>query len=624
LNTRAALILAALVGGIVQHAAALGPATLRVLDYDASGVVVVAQAACPGATQVRLSERQNLIQHDWRPCPGAVTQNYVWLGPAGTGTLYAFFRDATGASARTQVAVQITNAVIDRAFAATYSYFDDSRTAIDYLPLGYYPAGYHCNTTEIGLWALSHILAFDQARAWSPTWSTTSSRIYHTLTTLLQWLQTNKVYQGQAFYQFYNCDTRAVLNYNVPSVDNALLDVCLYTIYGYCAQRPYLQGVDTLTNLCARILRPRNYALWYTQSTHRFGWLPGSPSSCDFYSCENRVINFIARASALQFGTWNFSSNEFALSLQHPSLRKETRSYDGITVPACNWDGTLFTYLLPAMFFNEMAMPYGTNSIDPAVACQVRYMRNLGRRAFGISDGPGPPGISYTMGCPPRASDNPDNDPDTGCVNPGALAMSLVTAARRETAAAVDALLTNAPAAFAADLGFRGTISVTSAAMAGVWSELDNGHAMLGYANACNETGWNGMYATPAIVQTHTEIAGTAPADFTPPVVWATPVAGAYDHPIDVALAAQDTPGGSVAAIWYTLDDSDPLTSATRLVYTGSFPLVTGTVVRISAADGAGNEARPQVYAYQVVPEPALLFVAVLLAVPCVRTRWVV
>lgn len=215
------------------------------LGTQADGAILVLTAACPGATQVRVSERQNLIQRDWLACPGAVTQDYVWLGPAGTGTLYAFFRDATGASARTQAAVHITNAVVDRAFATPYRYFNDSRTAIDYLPLGYYPAGYHCNTTEIGPWALSHLLAYDQERAWSPSWGTASSRIYHSLTSLLQWLQTNKVYQGQAFYQFYNCSTRAVLDYNVPRVDNALLDGCLYTMSlrsacstRRCARRP--------------------------------------------------------------------------------------------------------------------------------------------------------------------------------------------------------------------------------------------------------------------------------------------------------------------------------------------------------------------------------------------------
>lgn len=100
------------------------------------------------------------------------------------------------------------------------------------------------------------------------------------------------------------------------------------------------------------------------------------------------------------------------------------------------------------MLFNEMAMSYGATSIDPAVACQVRDMRNLGRFALGISDGIGPPHVAYAMGGPPRLSDNAANDIDTGCVNPGALAMTMVSGARRDTAAALLALLTNRPGAF--------------------------------------------------------------------------------------------------------------------------------------------------------------------------------
>lgn len=596
---------------LTLSSAALGPAYLDVVGTRASGAILRIGYTCIGAKDVRFAESPQLLQRDWLPYTGSAVIDYAWLGPAGTGTLYFFARSAAGELLRTNITVYVPFSVIDHVWLALYSYFTNPATHRGYLPLGAYPGNIYCNTTEIGLSALAFLLAYDQQRPWSPSWDLVYDRLLGVLTITYNWLLTNKTYQNQAYYQFYDANNQSVVNYSVPSVDNALWDACLMTIYGYCAQRPWLRGAATITNLCALIMRPRNYSLWYSASARRFMWLTPPSGYCDHYSGENRIINFVARAYALQFGTWNFSSNDFVTSLKHPYLLKPLRSYDGIDVAWCNWDGSLFTYLFPAQFLDEMRTVYGTNSVAPAVAAQIRYMHNMGRYAFGISDGPPPPGLPYQMGCPPRASNSSSTDPDTGCVNPGCLAMCMITPYRAETVDAFFYLLTNKTHGFSS-IGFRGTISVTSDAIATVWSELDNGHAMLGLANAARGTAWNAFYAFPSAYQVHLEAYGPL-ADAAPPVVGLWPTGGFYETFIPVSVIASDAMGAGLSNIFYTLDGSDPWTSTSRFTYTEPFWLYTDTVVRVVALDNAGNESDEFAAVYIVVPEPLFVSPAIVL-----------
>lgn len=596
---------------------AIGPAVLELAGTRASGSVLRINYSCIGASHVRFSEQPTLVQRDWLPYTGSSVIDYTWLGPAGTGTLHFFARSTAGELLRTNMSVYVPFSVIDHIWLALYSYFTNPVTHRGYLPLGAYPGNVMCNTTEIGLSALAFLLAYDQQRPWSPSWDVVYDRLLGVLTITYNWLQTNKTYQNHAYYQFYNANDQSVVNYSIPSVDNALWDACLMTIYGYCAQRPWLPGTTAITNFCARIMQPRNYGIWYSVSARRFMWLTPPSGYCDMYSGENRIINFVARAFALQYGTWNFSSNDFATSLKHPYLQKPLRTYDGIDVAWCNWDGSLFTYLFPAQFVDEMRTVYATNTINPAVAAQIRYMQNMGRHAFGISDGPPPPGIQYQMGCPPRASNSASTDPDTGCVNPGSLAMCLITPYRAQTVDAFYYLLTNKPHGFS-NIGFRGTISVTSDAIANVWSELDNGHAMLGLANAARGTAWNAFYAFPSAYQMHLEAYGPL-ADAAPPVVGLLPTGGYYETFIPVTVCASDVMGSGLSNIYYTLDDSDPWTSTSRFLYTSPFWLYTDAVVRVVALDNAGNESEEFRAVYTVVPEPALLWCGVTLAMVWIR-----
>ncbi|MBN1686993.1 MAG: hypothetical protein JW852_10080, partial [Spirochaetales bacterium] len=94
-----------------------------------------------------------------------------------------------------------------------------------------------------------------------------------------------------------------------------------------------------------------DFSLWYHADTHMFSWGatedPQGGGSCDYYSNENRIINFVARA------TGSLDESEFELSLA--ALKQGAGNYGNITVDKVNWDGSYFTYASPALFIREMA-----------------------------------------------------------------------------------------------------------------------------------------------------------------------------------------------------------------------------------------------------------------------------
>jgi len=602
----------------VTFALVIGSAVIAVADANCfvdiiktscgSNIFQIAYS-CPGAEAVRISERPNIIRHNWLSYSGPATQEWAWMGSTGTGSLYIFFKLTNAEILRTSIVIDAPSSMIDTIFKGSFGY--SLTYTSNYFPNSYSGNNTFCSITEIGLRALGFILAYEEKREWSPSWETTQENLLGILNRLLAL----EKYDGHAFYWGYSFNsTNSIDTDHIPSVDNALLAACLYCIKGYCAQRPFLEGASDISNKCAQILSPMDFSIWYKNSNHRFGWTTTSVGSCDIYSNENRIINCIARMLALEYGTWNFSSTEFQDSIN--SLIKQTRTYDGITVDPVSWDGSLFTYLFPAQFFREMETSYGTNSIDKAIECQIRYMENNGRFAFGISDAIPPTGYvnGYRQGCPPRQSDNPDNDPDLGLITPGSLIMSIVSSYNIETAKSLYYILTNNPACFSTDVGFRSTVSVTNNVFSEDYSALDDGHAILALANISRETAWNTFYANQVVADTHNELFGNYPNDIAPPVVWSEPATGEYIDNVTVVLNANDAASGSgLADIWFTTDGSNPLTSSNKQKYTSPLLLTNDTILTISAVDIAGNETFPQKYSYTIIPEPTIIFFVLLL-----------
>jgi hypothetical protein len=577
----------------------------EIAGSHADGAVAHVALSLPGACEYRLAERPNLLQHGWQGYTGPVTQQWTWLSPTGPAELYLFARDSAGTLFRTSITATIEYGMLDESFKDFYSYFTYPLASSGYLPYSFYPGGTHCNTTEIGLWALSHVLAYDQQRTWSPTWNEVRAKVRGCLNQLIAWQEAGLMdtTRGQ-YYQWYDAVGKTNRSTELPSIDNALLAATLLTIRGYCEQRPFLKDAAMITGMCHRILQPMDYSIYYSDVTHRFSWVPNT-GGIDNYSGENRIINAISRMLAVEYGTWNFTDDEFRNSV-NTGLVQHKRSYDGVTVTATCYDGSLFTYLLPAQFLRETETDYGWNSIDTALECQVRVMNNENRHAFGVSDSHGPPpNRRYTRGVPPRASNNPYIDPDDGVVVPGSILMSCITRYRTAAAESLQYILTNTPQIVSSLTGYKASVSTITSALSDLYSELDDGHAMLALANINRETTWNAFFASPSVVNVFTAWYEQVYQDIAPPVVWYDPPAAEYYEPVTVTLNAYDSETGSgITNVYYTLDGTSPLTSSTRLTYTAPFTVDESKTVRITAVDFAGNETEPVDAAYTIIPEP--------------------
>jgi hypothetical protein len=82
------------------------------------------------------------------------------------------------------------------------------------------------------------------------------------------------------------------------------------------------------------------------------------------------------------------------------------------------------------------------------------------------------------------------------------------------------------------------------------------------------------------------------PADTTAPVLTITP-AGTFTDTKTVTMSTNET-----ATIWYTLDDSDPITSGTRVQYTVPLTLTETDTVKAYALDSANNASSVQTVTY--------------------------
>jgi hypothetical protein len=88
-----------------------------------------------------------------------------------------------------------------------------------------------------------------------------------------------------------------------------------------------------------------------------------------------------------------------------------------------------------------------------------------------------------------------------------------------------------------------------------------------------------------------------AVSDTTPPVVTAAPVGGTYTSAQSVVLSSNEP-----ATIYYTLDGSNPVTSATKVLYSSPIAISTSTLLKYYGTDGAGNSSTPPEQNYIIQP----------------------
>lgn len=81
--------------------------------------------------------------------------------------------------------------------------------------------------------------------------------------------------------------------------------------------------------------------------------------------------------------------------------------------------------------------------------------------------------------------------------------------------------------------------------------------------------------------------------------------AGSFTSTVTVSFASSDGAGSGVASTFYTTDGSDPTTSQSRTLYSGSFPISATATVRYYAIDSLGTAEAPQSQTVTINSAPA-------------------
>ncbi len=408
----------------------------------------------------------------------------------------------------------------------TWTYLHAEQATAHHLPHSWWsaslPGGDYANPAEIGLYALAWLAAYDLARPWSPSWSATEAELHAILDQLRAWQTGSQAYQhhgpnayqNSVFYQWYwiSRDPPVVgadagFNQLTPSVDNAWLAASLITIREYARAH----GHSALAGKCAAILADMDFTLWYHPDTHRFSWgavqNPQGGAQADFYSNENRIINFVARALG------QLSAAEFRQSLD--ALAGPAGSYSGIVVEKMAYDGSYFTYAAPALFMREMNTSYGRATITPATQAQIAYAADRGYPVWGLSDCFDVGAGGYVQqGAPPVPSGvTPETRP--GLVTPHASGLALITPLADEALANLQAMATFFPCAYDPAFGLRDSVMANSSApdygqCSDRFSALAQEWLFLALVNHDSGFIWRYFYRDPGVVRAHVEMYGGA------------------------------------------------------------------------------------------------------------------
>ena len=410
---------------------------------------------------------------------------------------------------------------------ATFTYLSSEWATTHHLPWSWRSDlasdGDYANTAEIGFYALSWIAAYDLQRAWSPSWRATEAEVTAVLDQLRAWQTGSQseqphgpnAYQNSVFYQWYwigrtppVVGADVGLNQLVPAVDNAWLAASLITIREYANAN----GHPGLAQKAAAILGDMDFRLWYDADAHLFYWgevqNPYGGHIADYYSGENRIINFVARAMG------HLTAAEFRASLE--VLEQPAITYREITVEKTNWDGAYFTYASPALFIREMNTAYGERTLTPATRAQVVYAHQQNYDAWGFSDCYAVGMGGYVrQGAPPVAMPDP---PETrpGLVTAHVSGMALITPWASEAIANLQTISDTFPCAYDATYGFYDAVMADPSApdygqCSDRFSALAQQWLFLGLVNHQSGFVWDYFYRDSGVLRAHVDMVGESP-----------------------------------------------------------------------------------------------------------------
>lgn len=408
----------------------------------------------------------------------------------------------------------------------TWAYLRSDAATANHLPYSWWSptlsGGDYANPAEIGLYALSWLAAYDLGRPWSPSWAATEAEVTAVLDQLRAWQTGSQTYQphgpnaynNSVFYQWYWISwnppvvgANAGDNHLVPSVDNAWLAASLITIHEYALAN----GRTALAQKAAAILADMDFTLWYHPASHRFSWgaveNPQGGALADYYSNENRIINFVARALG------HLSADEFRLSLA--ALEGPSGTYDGIVVEKMAWDGSYFTYAAPALFIRETNTAYGNNTLLPATRAQIAYAGDQGYAAWGLSDCYDVGGGGYVQQGAPPVPAGVVAETRPGLVTPHAAGLALITPLAGDAIANLQTISSTFACAYDAGYGFRDAVMTRPGApdygqCSARFSALAQEWLFLALVNRESGFIWRYFYRHPGVFQAHLEMYGGA------------------------------------------------------------------------------------------------------------------
>lgn len=431
---------------------------------------------------------------------------------------------AAGAQPTMSAGLSVADSLfLDRLTQDTWRYLSSEPATANHLPWSWWSAtldgGDYANPAEIGLYALSWLAAYDLNRSWSPSWPETEAEVTAILDQLRAWQtgsQTEQphgpnAYASSVFFQWYWISPIPPVvgasdeDHLVPSVDNAWLAASLITMREYAEANDH----SILAQKADAILGDMDLRLWYDADTHRFYWGdvrdPQSGTLADYYSNENRIINFTARAMG------QLSADEFRSSLE--ALEQPAWSYDGITVMKAAWDGSYFTYASPALFIREIDTSYGTDTVVPATEAQIAYAQDQGYHAWGLSDCYDVGDGGYVQqGAPPALMPgSPETRP--GLVTPHASGLALITSLSSEAISNLQTISDTFTCAYSATYGFRDSVMASPTApdygqCSDRFSSLAQEWIFLALVNQQSGFVWDTFYRDAGVIAAHVEMFG--------------------------------------------------------------------------------------------------------------------
>ena len=463
--------------------------------------------------------------------------------------------------------VSIEDPFLNELAMDTWTYMSSDWATDSHLPWSWrsttIEGGNYVNPAEIGFYALSWLIAYDMEEVWSPNWAQAETEVIAILDQLRAWQtgsQTEQpngpnAYNNSVFYQWYDLSSDPPVvgasdpDHLVPSIDNAWLAASLITIREYGVANEHNQ----ITEKADAILADMDFMLWYHPSTHKFSWGtiedPQGGTQADYYSNENRIINFVARAMS------HISPSQFYSSLQ--TLQSPPGTYAGITVEKIAWDGSYFTYASPALFIKEMETEYGTNTITPAAQAQIAYAANKGYEAWGLSDTFDVDDRGYVQqgALPVSTPDDPETRP--GLVTPHASAMALITPLASDVITNLQTISTTFGCAYDDTYGFYDSVMTYPEAddyghCSDRFSILAQEWIFLSIANNNNGFIWDYFYQNRGVQQADKEYLGIHEV-FLPTIITPPPTPPLYVADFDTCDTTNNL-GGLMGAA-YNLPD---------------------------------------------------------------------